>query len=238
MMANNEDWKKWGAEIHTTSEQLDRQARAAQKDMTPISIEDDRGAFRGSTKDYVTTLLICSCRDYALRRKPCKHIYRLAHELGVYNLNNTTTDNNISKKKRIEDIMPSILAISEDLQRLYKDICYSCGNDNKKSIGYVLDTTTATTYIDAGLLCVVSENNKIFQHYAMQDLRKLAKTLTTEKLPAKKIDLVSFITTNFPDVVAEFPEDELYVELPYDIAHLAMKIHKRLCDKFPVEHDF
>ena len=56
MMANNEDWKKWGAEIHTTSEQLDRQARAAQKDMTPISIEDDRGAFRGICYTFIKNI--------------------------------------------------------------------------------------------------------------------------------------------------------------------------------------
>ena len=37
----------------------------------------------GGGDKYATTLIGCTCPDFVEREKPCKHMYWLAHELGV-----------------------------------------------------------------------------------------------------------------------------------------------------------
>jgi NAD-dependent DNA ligase len=75
--------------IHSHEEQLGRQTRAREKKCTPIKLdmEHQTAEFLGSGKaPYFTTLESCTCRDFSLRQLPCKHMYRLAHEVGVYSL--------------------------------------------------------------------------------------------------------------------------------------------------------
>lgn len=47
----------------------------------------DFEAHKGKIKNYDVSLDKCTCVDFGLRRKPCKHIYRLAIELGIFNAN-------------------------------------------------------------------------------------------------------------------------------------------------------
>lgn len=72
---------KW-AGIHNTAEQQTRLARAQEAECTPLSICDGVGHFSGSSGEYLTTLGACQCVDFMRRKLPCKHIYRLAIELG------------------------------------------------------------------------------------------------------------------------------------------------------------
>jgi hypothetical protein len=75
---------KWDEEAHSHEGQDSRKASAKKVALTPISI--DRAAqsaeFSGAHGHYRTTLDSCNCGDYRSRRLPCKHIYRLAIELG------------------------------------------------------------------------------------------------------------------------------------------------------------
>lgn len=59
---------------------------AQQSKTSPTSIdrEHETGVFYGSGKlPYQTSLAACTCNDFVKRKKPCKHIYRLAMELGI-----------------------------------------------------------------------------------------------------------------------------------------------------------
>ena len=63
-----------------------RLASAQQSKTSPISIdkEHETGVFYGSGKDpYQTSLASCTCNDFVRRKKPCKHVFRLAMELGI-----------------------------------------------------------------------------------------------------------------------------------------------------------
>lgn len=234
--SNQDTWSQWGIAIHEDPEQVKRQHNAASKDTTPISVSERSGIFRGSKKDYYTDLLACSCRDFALRKKPCKHMYRLAYELSVYMIDGVLTDNSICNKKRIENVMPVVFSLPEELQILYREICFSCGNDNKTSKGYMLDIDTANIFIDKGLLCPVTDKSKLFPHCHAKDIRNALNGLTDEPLPKKAKELRKFASDNFPDFDFPLPSGQLCLELPADIAHLAMSIRKRLYDKYPVEH--
>ena len=72
-------------DIDNHPEQLKRQKSAMNKKCTPVEInrENETALFSGSGKSpYETTTESCTCRDFSVRRLPCKHIYRLRHELG------------------------------------------------------------------------------------------------------------------------------------------------------------
>ena len=75
-------------------ERVKREKKAASAECTPISldIEKQTGIFKGSGGTYETWLDECSCVDYSRRRRPCKHMYRLAAELGLYDLGTLKSD--------------------------------------------------------------------------------------------------------------------------------------------------
>ena len=71
-------------DIDNHFEQLKRQKDALDDKYIPIEINYDtkKAIFKGSDqKPYETTIDTCTCRDYFIRRLPCKHIYRLRNEL-------------------------------------------------------------------------------------------------------------------------------------------------------------
>lgn len=74
-------------DVHDTPDQKKRLASAKTAACTPLSIsnEDATGVFSGSSGVYNTTLETCTCVDHKRRKLPCKHMYRLAIELGVLN---------------------------------------------------------------------------------------------------------------------------------------------------------
>ncbi len=76
-------------ELHNDSEQIKRQTSAKDKKLTPVNIDTSKniGYFKGSGKNpYAATLIDCTCGDFIRRRLPCKHMYRLAHEINVRTL--------------------------------------------------------------------------------------------------------------------------------------------------------
>ncbi len=86
------DWPEWDPSVHESQEQIIRQGRAKTYPFDFIQIDEDYclGKF-SSTSDlpfYITSLGQCDCYDFQRRQLPCKHIYRLAMELGVIELIN------------------------------------------------------------------------------------------------------------------------------------------------------
>lgn len=74
----------WDKKLHRDYDQKKRIESARKASTTPTTVDRDEmfATFKGSGKEpYITTLEECSCRDFFVRRLPCKHIYRLALEL-------------------------------------------------------------------------------------------------------------------------------------------------------------
>lgn len=86
------DWPEWDPSVHESEEQIVRQGRAKTYDFDYVQIDEAYclGKF-SSTSDlpfYIATLSQCDCYDFQRRHLPCKHIYRLAIELGIIELIN------------------------------------------------------------------------------------------------------------------------------------------------------
>lgn len=79
----------WPEELHLEDRQRKRMSSAAKASLTPLSIDRDNsiGVFSGRHGIYENvTLSYCPCGDFRAYGIPCKHIYRLAHELTGFDL--------------------------------------------------------------------------------------------------------------------------------------------------------
>ena len=81
-----EIWKKWDP-CSSSEHQQRRMMRANTSDITIKEIDKENrfGIFVGE-RTYRTTLESCTCPDFKERKLPCKHMYRLASELGLIEL--------------------------------------------------------------------------------------------------------------------------------------------------------
>lgn len=87
-------------------EDVSRQRKAIDKKYQPLTLNRDNktATFRGSNGEtYITTLHKCSCADFHIMKAPCKHMFRLAHELGMYDLNKNTPVPNIEQQDAIDE---------------------------------------------------------------------------------------------------------------------------------------
>lgn len=77
---------KWEASVHTDAKQISRRINASTIRKRDIKIDRDAqtALVNGSAfEPYEVTLNDCSCSDFAYYSRPCKHMYRLAEELGL-----------------------------------------------------------------------------------------------------------------------------------------------------------
>ena len=66
-------------DMHRLPEQFSRRMRA--NDVIVHELDSDNQM--GVINDYYVDLCHCECMDFQKRALPCKHMYRLAHELGI-----------------------------------------------------------------------------------------------------------------------------------------------------------
>lgn len=123
----------WDEKIHTTKHAKKRIELAKKPELTPIEVDTTNmcACFSGSHGKYTAFLGDCSCEDFRRNRLPCKHIYRLAIELGVME---ETADSNCaaipsprSEKVPLSDTIDLVEALSEEAQKRLLEIA---GNTN------------------------------------------------------------------------------------------------------------
>ena len=80
-------WGKWSASSLNSKAQSSRRKRSHQVTLESLDREKARAEFTSVTSygvnTYRTSLDMCTCPDFEERHMPCKHIFRLADELGL-----------------------------------------------------------------------------------------------------------------------------------------------------------
>lgn len=141
----------WTEQDHLGGKQ-ERSIESAQKaETTPITV--DRKAktavFFGSGKDpYNTSLSFCNCSGFARTKAPCKHIYRLAMELGIIDLpfkTGMSKGERLSMQITFEDALPMFEAFSPDAQQMAVGML-SHWKDGRHNIHLVTDPAIATEF--------------------------------------------------------------------------------------------
>nr|WP_315104216.1 SWIM zinc finger family protein [uncultured Catonella sp.] len=226
--------------ITSEPEQIKRQKRAIGKHCTPLSVNtyNKTGVFSSSSSGtYSVTTTSCTCPDFIKRKKPCKHMYRLLDELGLYSLKNAFPNEyeKLKNQKQINDILPIATHLSLEYKKLYRTICCKFGNDNEDITCYPLPKDTARRYINSNLLVETKDPKRLIHHANFYDLRNKVKELTSDKLPRKKVDLIAYILENFPEMDIPLDSGTSYVVLPDEISHLAMTLYMRLDEQIDAE---
>lgn len=124
----NELWNHWNF-CFQSPEQQQRLQRAKDPKYTPIFIDRNRctAKIRGKSSTYDVSLESCSCPDFQRRNLPCKHMYRLAIELGVVDqpVSSYKNGDGYSWKKAVEIIEK----YPEEVQRTFYEIFKTTKND-------------------------------------------------------------------------------------------------------------
>lgn len=112
-------------------ESVSRMRRALDKKYIPrkLNRENQTGEFKGSGHvPYYTTLVSCTCPDWAISgsdiNKPCKHMYRLAHELGVCDLCRIIPDLSNEGRFIMEEAQESLHSIARYWEFIPDNIFY------------------------------------------------------------------------------------------------------------------
>ena len=142
-MRNASAFAKWTSSIHDTADQKKRIESAKSSKTTPDSIdkENKSGVFAGSgITPYLTTLDSCTCGDFSRRQLPCKHMYRLAIELGLLSepaeagINKNTLDR---QQFTLEDAVAELENMTKNAQRELEEIIkWSCDDNSDKSSAF------------------------------------------------------------------------------------------------------
>lgn len=123
-------------------ERKKREKKAAGAECTPISIDRDNqcGMFAGSSGRYRTWLSECECVDFRRRNYPCKHMYRLASELGLYEIGAVASDT-------------SKLKIPKQERAAAYDVCVSLVDSYSDEVQEAVWHVLAQRYIDLPCVC-------------------------------------------------------------------------------------
>lgn len=184
----NELWtSKWSPETHTTEYAKKRIKSAQSAKLTPIKIDNDDlyGYFQGSSGRYETFLDYCPCGDFIRSKLPCKHIYRLAIELGLmdinvsHNLNSVLTP--VKERISLSDTLDIVENLSEDSQRKLLNI--SCNLDSTNPVFCVDSNNDISELLQSGIIVESEPHNHIIKFGKKADIINF---LEEENIPYDK----------------------------------------------------
>ena len=233
MNFNNE----WDVSIHSDPEQVKRQKSAASAKLTPVSVDplSCSGNFKGSKSSvYSTTLNSCTCVDFSRRNLPCKHIYRLAHELHQFDLGVSVSSASSAVLSKPEAMKLIVDILTEDEQKQFGNFCYICGNNNSGQM--LLDAAFANKLISNNLAQDVTDIPILLSCLRMNDVRKLLPSgIKSPRTKKELIQLVAPYVSSPSDIV--FEDGQKCVTLHSSIAHLGHALHREICRLYPRDDD-
>lgn len=205
-MKNAISFGGWDNAIHELPDQVKRIATAKKSSTTPTSVDKNSqsAVFPGSGKQpYETTLSDCTCVDFSIRRLPCKHIYRLAMELGLLD-----TGFSAGLNKNMAFTIQETVSIMEN----YTD-------DQQLFIMHIIRQINAfgtyEEYLPAAradlLTCPLFSFAPLPLRSALEDCRKddiLARLEKIDKVPQSKMlkaDLIAYCCDNVPELADLLP---------------------------------
>lgn len=158
--ANSETFGDWPSEIHATQKQQDKISKSLLKDTTPAKIDkkSQTGVFVGRTgSEYKTSLNSCTCVSFIRDQVPCKHIYRLAMELGLYSGDfRSGVPKTAYKKWSIPETIALYDRLTDTSKEYFLNNAYLFQGD-----GTIFDTSKYPDLISSGLIVPVPENSDL-----------------------------------------------------------------------------
>lgn len=226
---------KWAPETHNTEYASKRIKSAQSAKLTPVKIDDVDlyGYFQGSHGRYETFLDYCPCGDFHRSKLPCKHIYRLAIELGVLNINAVHNDNAIPVPKgervTLDETIDIIEGLSETAQHTLYNIA-KCSTSSEPS--YLISLCTEIEeLLNSGIIVNMAPEEYVINFGNKGDIIAF---LDSEGIPyiksAKKNALEELCLQTVPEKTEAKFGKSIYVGIPKRFS--ARKIHYYLHRKY------
>lgn len=222
-------------------------AQQSKTSPTSIDLEHETGVFYGSGKlPYQTSLAACTCNDFVKRKKPCKHIYRLAMELGIIPLDYKTGRSSGERNEAqisFEDSIALVEQLSEAAQKHIENMLYYTServDDRQRAvICYDLDVSE-----ELRTSPLIHENPyplaEVLSDLSKPNLLILLDAIRREDKPRRsvaKAKIVEWIAENVPMLANELPPcaSFSFVEV-FDKAQ--RDVYKYLRRKYDTETDW
>ncbi len=236
----NELWSQW-SDCHNSSDQQTRLASAKKSSCTPSSVDftELSGVFKGSSGTHSTSLQQCTCVDFKRRRLPCKHMYRLAMELGCLNVDFSSDIRDVAVPKKehmnLSGAIDLIEQLSNDSQQL---LLKSIRHLSKEKPFFCLPKSSDFNKLfEAAMIFEATDPETHLQYYSRNELNNRIATLN---IPFKKNmslqNLISWCIENIPNHIDSLCDDSMVVKFSTHVR--PKKIHQYLHRKFDVEPAF
>lgn len=233
-----EIWMKaWKPEIHTAEYALKRIKSSKSAKLTPLKIDtkDFYGYFQGSHGKYETFLDYCPCGDFRRSKLPCKHIYRLAIELGLMDVavDHDATSIPTPKNERVslDETIDIVEELSTDAQHELLQI--ASGIRSTTPISTVYWSVCISELMDSGII-IDAKPGKYDINFRGTKKKEIAELLESENISydkkAKKAELEKLCTECVFDKACEKFGKIVYVSIPTKFS--PTKIHYYLHRKY------
>lgn len=217
---NEELWKQW-SDCHQSPDQQKRISSAAKAACTPIELDSDSGTgtFKGSSGTHTTSLEKCSCIDFNRRKLPCKHMYRLAMELGLLDVSHKSDLNEVadasSPRIPISKTVEIIESLTESQQHLLHNIVSRMNSKNSTSVVEI--TSDLLVLLDAQLFSRSDELTTVLSGYKIAELRNLLLSFGSGFKASRKADIINHLVENYSDKLET-------MDIRYTAVHLLSRI--------------
>lgn len=229
----------WEQETHTTDYALKRIKSAKSAKLTPIKIDatDNYGYFQGRSGKYETFLDFCPCGDFRRSRLPCKHIYRLAAELGLMDIKCDYDPNAILTPKEklvsLDDTIDIVENLSTNAQ--YRLLEIASNIRSTKPIFQIVSDESVVELLNSGIIIDTEPQNHKIKFGKKSDIIKLLneKNISYNK-KAKKNELEAICLEHLYQESERAFECIMCVTIPTKFS--AKNIHFYLHRKY--DHEF
>ena len=202
----------WDESIHMPEDQQKRIKSAEKADATPLSVDKDaqNGVFPGSgKKPYETTLDSCTCGDFVRRKLPCKHMYRLAMECGIFkgSVKSGINKNTIAKIQiPFKEVVTALESLNKECQKEVMSLLRLNLYD-KCDIFYIQDRYFGDLLISPLFISVESTPDNLLKAYSKEDLLSILQEKDIEgyRSSMRIATLIRWCLENIPDLWGVIP---------------------------------
>lgn len=231
-----EIWGKWPENLLTDEYAKKRIKSAKSKKLTPIKIDDHDffGYFQSSRDRYETFLDSCSCIDFIRNNRPCKHMFRLAMELGLLNEDFQTDIAAVptvsNEKTSLSETIDKIETLSTEAQTKLLRIVIETTAENPDIVAD--KDAICIELLNSGLVCE-SENQgvPVLKYGSKKDILEHLNELNLYYDPKwKKAELETYCTENYLNEMRKYYVERISIYVPsyYSRRKMHYYLHRKL----------
>lgn len=234
-------WGKW-ADFHSDEYAQKRIKSAQSAKLTPVNVDEENlcGEFTGSHGRYTTSLVSCPCGDFRRGRRPCKHMYRLAMELNLLDMEYKTDASqrvlSKSESATLEETIDLIESFSENLQHYLLDVLFDFLYHSKNGYACLNKNDLFYELINSGLIEENLDLYTLLNNFKRNEINSLIASLDVEFKKNMRLDkLINWCIENIPEQIPGLFPDYTTVTFSLKYKNNCAKMYKYLHRLYHVE---